>query len=328
MLDESGRDLAILAAGQALRLGSIGQLLPKPLAHVLGRPLLSYHLEHAATHPWCHVWVVVRQTRRPHLEDVAPPRPMARYVTQYEGTTVCHALRMIPNRCDRIVHVLHADNYTIQPWCLSCDGAKDFDALVLARATLHSDASPPVPVTLDLLRDQPGVLGEYLLSSDALAEVQPYISEAAQPSLEHFFARLISEGYRVGLLPAPVSRININTPRQLLDANLLALTVAARTEAVDLTGTIAAQPGSTRDWGTNRLIGPCFVDAGSQLQECTIGPQAFISGGARMERCEIADAVVQGPAKLSGRRLDHLVYVSNGETDAVEHIPRTMLRVE
>ena len=222
------------------------------------------------------------------------------FLEQDAGLRVCDGLRVLERIDAGAFHVLHGDNFVAGKTSLRQLWIDSMDALVAVRSV----ASRLAPQQTKRLRfPQDGHLvpvGEYILSERAIAEAVYLAKQNKSTDVPGLLAHLVARGLNVTVAGDAGERVNINSPRELFDANLTAmryLESGVTNEALancSFTAMFYVRDGDDVSWRGARVIGPSCVGRRAEIDAGTIGPRAVVSDCCKLQGCLVRDSVLFG----------------------------------
>jgi dTDP-glucose pyrophosphorylase len=287
----------ILAAGEGRRMAPI-TLLPKPCLPVGNMPLIAHQLSLLTAFGVRRVLVVIGaggNEVRKTADRWRPDRMEMAYANQLERRGIAHALQQVRNEVGELFVVILGDLYPVRRAPLAAlrriEGRPDTAAVLSIRTESDPDR---IRSECSVAYDRHGCLrrivekpetplnhlkpcGLYVFRRAVFAAIEQTRPSALRGEVELTDAiqRLVDRGLAVRRAPTLRDDVNINTPRDLLRANILHL--AQRSSA-------ALVHKSAR------------VDPRASLERAVVGPRARIAAGVRLRRVVVlADAEISEP---------------------------------
>ncbi|MCL2030389.1 MAG: NDP-sugar synthase, partial [Oscillospiraceae bacterium] len=300
----SGLKAVLLAGGEGTRLRPISAEQPKPLARILGKPIMAYSLELLARHGFTDVRATLRTLPQKIIDafgDGADYGVRLSYSVENQPLGTAGAVRACAE------HVAGCGAFAV----LSGDAVTDFD---LSEA-LHLHHGMAADATI-LLSRQPEPLEYGLVMTDACGRVRRFIEK---PSWEQVFSNLVNTGIYI-LSPRVLELVPEDTEfdfarglfPKMLERGMALYAAEARGYWCDVGG-----PGAYMRCCADLLDGkarltlppraetvppgvelrpPVFIGLGCEIGAGTVlGPYAMLSAGTRVgRRARIERSVLDG----------------------------------
>ena len=303
----------ILAAGEGRRMGVVGQSQPKACLPLLNRPLLHHHLDLLDGLKVDTVVLVVgfegstvEETARGHAA-IATGRMGLTVVIQAERRGIAHALRCAESAIDDAMVVILADTFFAPgrpdealgmvnsgQWPAVLSIRHEPDPRVIAReCSVEYDATGQLERIVEKLAEPFNTLkpcGMYFFTSaiwEAISKTPPSALRG-EVEITDAIGTMVRLGYRVGRADSVRWDMNINTPAELLVANLVALRLAGHEASIH--PSVEVHPDARV---VQSVIGPRVrVGQGAHLEQCLVlpGVRSTLYGSHR--RCIIGDGYV------------------------------------
>jgi NDP-sugar pyrophosphorylase family protein len=323
----------LLAAGRSTRLGSLGQVLPKPLLPICGYPAICFGLASLAAAGIREVVVNLHhhgEMIRAALGDGAAFGVRVLYSEEPELLGTAGGLAQ--------ARPLFAQSDAVVVVNAKVVADVDIREVVAAHRTTGADATM-------VLRDVPDARRWGAISADATGRVVRILDAESPhapsgPVVERMFTGIqvlgpavldrlrpvFSDSIREGYIPALQAGAEVrafvlpgyfaehSTPRRYLDGNLALLRRPDLVRAAP--GPLVGVDGAARVAAGARLVPPFRIAAGAVVEDgAVVGPEAALGAGARVAAGVSITRSVLWPGTIAHRSLADAVLTADGAVE-------------